>query len=256
MRYLGGRFFVGLFLLLLGIVIILKQLGFAISVQEIFSYWPVLLILLGLDWASGSFRRTPAGKKSKTAFSSGQFLSGLLLILIGTFFLLRKFGYLTELSTEAFWNIFLALLLIVAGFNLISSRLRTESSRGRWAFLGGIEVGGSDLWRLESGSYFAFMGAIKIDLTAAEIPRGETVVELTAVMSGIDVLIPSGLAVVYDGSALLGGITFKDQEDGGIIARRKIEEPGEQPDPLLRLRARALMGGIKVKEGPQILPSA
>ncbi len=256
MRYLGGRFFVGLFLLLLGIVLILKQFGFAISVQEILSYWPVLLILLGLDWASGSFRRTSAGKKSKTVFFSGQFLSGLLLIFIGAFFLLRKFGYLTELSIETFWNIFLALLLIMAGFNLISSRLRTESNRGRWAFLGSIDVGGSDLWRLESGSYFAFMGAIKIDLTAAEIPKGETVVELTAIMGGINVVIPSGLAVDYEGSALLGGITFKDQEDGGIVARHKIEEAGEQPDPLLRLRARALMGGIEVKEGPKILPPA
>ena len=251
MRYLGGRLIIGLVLLFLGIGLVLKQFGFEIRVQEIFSYWPVLLLLLGLEWMIRSFRPGPATAERKTAFSAGQFVSGLLLIFIGAFYLARKFGYLEELSPDAFWNLLLAFLLIIGGLSLIRSRLQVGSSGGRWAFLGGISVGSSTPWKLESSSYLAFMGAIEMDLTAAVIPEGETVIDLTAVMGGIDVKIPAGLAVAYEGTALLGGITFKDQEDGGIIASRKINELNGQAGPALRFRAHAFMGGIEIKEQPQ-----
>ncbi|HHX59111.1 MAG TPA: cell wall-active antibiotics response protein [Candidatus Moranbacteria bacterium] len=252
MRYLGGRLIIGLVLLFLGIGLVLNQFGFEIRVQEIFSYWPVLLLLLGLEWMIRSFRPGPATAERKTAFSAGQFVSGLLLIFIGAFYLARKFGYLEELSPDAFWNLLLALLLIIGGLSLIRSRLQVGSSGGRWAFLGGISVGSSlTPWKLESSSYIAFMGAIEMDLTAAVIPAGETVIDLTAVMGGIDVKIPAGLAVAYEGTAFLGGITFKDQEDGGIIASRRISELNGQTGPALRLRAHVFMGGIEIKEQPQ-----
>jgi predicted membrane protein len=248
-RYLSGRLFIGLFLLLLGVAIILNLLGFDISVRDIFTYWPLLLVILGLDLLISSFRsRTVAGER-KTVFSPGSFLCGLIIFFIGVLYLARKFGYLTELKTGVIWSILLAALLIIAGINLIRGLALAERSGGRWAFLGGVKVGGSSPWKLESGSYFAFMGGIDMDLTAAEIPDGETFLDLTAIMGGIDVKIPPGLAVVYEGTAILGGITFKDQEDGGIVSSRKISEPGAAPDgKYLRIQARAYMGGIEIKE--------
>ena len=48
-----------------------------------------------------------------------------------------------------------------------------------------------------------------MDLTAAEIPDGETLLDLTAIMGGIDVKIPPDLAVVYEGTAILGGSPSK-----------------------------------------------
>lgn len=249
MRYLSGRFFIGLFLLLLGAAIVLNLLGFEISTRDILSYWPLLLVVAGLDWLLSSFRSRSAAGERKTIFYPGRFLSGLIIFSIGALYLARKFGYLADLKTDMFWSILLAALLIIAGFNLIRGRALAERSGGRWAFLGGVKVGGSSPWKLESGSYFAFMGGIDMDLTAAEIPDGETLLDLTAIMGGIDVKIPPDLAVVYEGTAILGGIAFKDQEDGGIVASRKIGEPGEAADgKYLRIQARAFMGGIDIKE--------
>jgi len=88
-----------------------------------------------------------------------------------------------------------------------------------------------------------------MDLTTAEIPEGETVLDLTAVMGGIDVTVPPDLAVVYEGSAVLGGVTFKDQEDGGIIASRKVEQNFAEGDKrTVRIQARAILGGVEIKE--------
>lgn len=249
MRYLGGRFFIGLFLLALGVAMILNLLGFGVSAREALTYWPLLLILLGLDWVIGSFQAGLAAGERKTIFSSGKFLSGLIVLLIGAFYLARKFGYLKGLKTELLWSVLFAVLLIMAGVNLIRGRALAGQGGGRWAFLGGIKVGSLKSWKLESGSYFAFMGGIDMDLTAAEIPEGETLLDLTAIMGGIDVKIPPHLAVVYEGTAFLGGVTFKDHEDGGIVAGCKVSEPGEQGGAVLRIQARAFMGGVEIKEG-------
>ncbi len=249
MRYAGGRLFIGLFLLLLGAVIILNLLGFDIDAREILSYWPLLLVLIGLDWLIRSFRSGSAPGERKSTFIWGRFLSGLVVLMIGAFYLARRFGYLEEFETGILWSILFAVLLIFAGLSFIRGHAAAGSSGGRWALLAGVNVGGSTPWKLESGSYFAFMGGIEMDLTAAEIPEGETVLDLTAIMGGIDVKIPPDLAVVYEGTAVLGGIAFKDQEDGGIVASRKIGEPGEAAaGKFLRIQARVFMGGIDIKE--------
>jgi len=230
--------------------VLLNLLGFEISARDILSYWPLPLIIFGLDLLIFSFfrSRSAAGAR-KIVFSPGRFICGLIIFFIGALYLAHKFGYLKELKTDIFWSLLFAVILILAGFNLIRGRVLAGRSGGRFAFLGGIEVGGPAPWKLESGSYFAFMGGIDMDLTAAEIPDGETILDLTAIMGGIDVKIPPGLAVVYEGTAILGGIAFKDQEDGGIIASRKLGDPGAAAGgKYLRIRACTFMGGINIQE--------
>ena len=140
-----------------------------------------------------------------------------------------------------------AAFLILLGISLLRGR-PASGSGGKLAFMGGINVGGASPWQLESGSYLAFMGGIDVDLTKAEIPPGETVLDMTAIMGGIDVKIPPNLAVIYEGSCILGGTSFKDQEDGGIIAGRRVEDNLEGADRIVRIQARAVMGGIDIKE--------
>ena len=248
MRFLSGRLFVGLFLLLIGATMILSLLGFDISVNKILSYWPLILIILGLDWMICAFWPGPAVGKRKVIFSSGRFFSGLVVLLIGAFYLARKFGYLGEIGSELLWSILFAVLLIFAGVHLIRGRALSGSGGGRLAFLGGLNVGPSTPWKLESGSYFAFMGGIEMDLTRAELSGGETIIDLTAVMGGINVKIPSDLVVVYEGTAILGGVTFKDQADGGIVAGNRAGDIDEGAGEFLRIQARAFMGGIDIKE--------
>lgn len=254
MRFFSGRLVLGLFLLFLGLAIILRLFGVDISARQVWSFWPVIPLLLGINWMVLSFRSAGAGDGGRRIiFSWGRFVTGLIAAAIGLVYLAPKLGprfeFLANLDMKVFWSILLAAALILFGLSLIRGRAASGGNAGRFAFMGGVTVGGSTPWKLESGSYFAFMGGIDIDLTTAEIPGGETVLDLTAFMGGIEVKIPPDLAVIYEGSAILGGVAFKDQEEGGIIAGRKIEHNvGENTGQLLRIQARAIMGGIEIKD--------
>jgi len=239
----SGRVLLGLLILGLGVVIILdKVVGIGINLAVLIDYWPVIPLIFGLNSLATFF--VAASDERRRGIAWSRLLTAAILIGIGVVYLGRNLGWFI-VDTGLLWSIVFALLLIFLGINLLRSKAAGE---GRIAFMGGVTVGGSP-YRLKSGSYLAFMGGIDLDLATAEIPEGETVLDLTAVMGGIDVTIPPGLPVIYEGSAVLGGITFRDQEDGGIITSRKIEHNvGKGSGPLVRILARAVMGGVEIKE--------
>ncbi len=250
MRFISGRLIVGLAVLIIGVILLLNNLGVGIEIEvrEILRLWPVIPLILGLNWLFLSFGSSEGAEGKKVFFSWGQFITALIAIAIGVIFLGRNLG-LFEVDTSMFFNLLFPVILILIGFNLLRGRAQSSGSGGRFTFMGGANVGGAEPWKLEGGSYFAFMGGIEMDLTKAEVPEGETVLDLTAIMGGIEVKIPRDLAVIYEGSAVLGGVSFKDQEDGGIIASRKIEQNIDQLNGRrVRIQARAIMGGVEIKE--------
>lgn len=250
MRAVSFRMIVGLFVIAIGIILILNNLyeGFYINIGQLFrTYWPVIPLVFGLNWLVLSFESTKSTEGKRVFFSWGQFVTALVAIGIGIVFLGNNLGWF-NIETRLFWSLFWPIILILIGVNLLRGRSSTGGKGGRFVFMGGANIGGAQPWKLDSGSYFAFMGSIEIDLTAAEIAEGETVLDLTAIMGGIDVKIPQDLSVIYDGSAVLGGVTFRDQEDGGIIAGRKVEHNiDESSKSIVRIQARAIMGGIEIK---------
>ncbi len=250
MRIISGRLIIGLAVLVLGVLMLINNLVDDVQIRfsDIMRYWPVIPLILGLNWLVLSFRSYDMAGQRRMHFSWGQFVTALVMIAIGTVYLGNNLG-LTSVDTSVFWNLVWPAILILIGINLIRGRSQAGESGGRFTFMGGANVGGAQPWKLESGSYFAFMGGIEMDLTVAELDEGETVLDLTAVMGGIEVKIPKDMAVRYEGSAVLGGVTFKDQEDGGIIASRKYETIlDDQVGKILFIQARAILGGIEIKE--------
>ncbi len=250
MRNLSGRLLIGLAVLIIGVLLLLNNLdlGFEIEMRQILRLWPVIPLILGLNWLILSFGSSGSEEGRKVYFSWGQFISALILIAIGIIFLGRNLG-LFKVDVGLFFNLFWPAILILIGINLLRGRSHKEGRGGRFTFMGGTNVGGAQPWKLESGSYFAFMGGIEMDLTAAEMDEGETFLDLTAVMGGIEVKIPRDLAVIYEGSAVLGGVTFRDQDDGGIVGGRRIEQNlTPESKSILRIQARAIMGGVEIKE--------
>jgi hypothetical protein len=250
MRFINGRLVFGLVILVVGVLLLLNNLniGVRINIRDLLHYWPVIPLILGLNWLFLSFGSTSGTEGSKAYFSWGQFITSLIVIAIGAVYLGRNLG-LFDFDTALFWNMVWPLILIMIGFSLLRGRSVTSGGAGRVSIMSGSKVGGSQPWILESGSYFALMGGIEIDLTAAEIAEGETVLDLTAIMGGIEVKVPRGMPITGEGSAILGGVTFLGQEDGGIVGGRRFENnlvAGTKK--LVRVQARAIMGGVEIKE--------
>ena len=80
------------------------------------------------------------------------------------------------------------------------------------------------------------MGGCEIDLTQAEIPKGErAVIEVQAIWGGIDIRVPRSFTVESKVTAILGG--FEDDTD----------QSQADPDQQLPIRGIAMMGGVTVK---------
>lgn len=244
---LNVRVIIGLAVILVGVLLLLERLGYPVAVDNIWGYWPVILILVGLSWLGAAFSASQL-REGEVFFPWGQVIMGGVLLLAGMLFLGRNLELVEPGLLTQIWAVAVPALIILVGISLLRGKAPGGLAGGRMAILGGIEEG-KTAWKLESGSYAAFLGGVDLDLTTAEIPPGETVLDLTAMLGGIDVKIPAGLPVVVEGNALFGGVEFLGREDGGIIASGRVEKNLDSGDDrLLRIQARAVFGGIEIRD--------
>jgi class 3 adenylate cyclase len=98
-----------------------------------------------------------------------------------------------------------------------------SQAKGRW------RVGGSV-------AAVAVMGGCELDFRRAEIAADEVHVTAVAVMGGIDIIVPEGIAVELTGLPIMGGKQMK-VADVPIL-------PGS---PIISVRAFPIMGGVSVR---------
>ena len=105
-----------------------------------------------------------------------------------------------------------------------------------YAIFGGIDRRGT--WNVPRRMRIvAIFGGANLDLREARFPPGVIDIEVTAVMGGINIVVPPGLAVQMHGSAIMGG--FAD-------VNRSPAYP--DPDaPLLRIHGLTMMGGVNIE---------
>jgi hypothetical protein len=94
-------------------------------------------------------------------------------------------------------------------------------------------------WAVEDHhSAFALMGSVVIDLREAEFGSSEVVLNASAVMGEVKVLVNAGTSVVVEGMGVMG--EYKEQ-------RAKVPFDPEVGGPVVRLRGFALMGTVSVQ---------
>ena len=82
----------------------------------------------------------------------------------------------------------------------------------------------------------AVMGTVELDMREALFSPGETEIDITAIIAEVKIIVPPGLTVVCDGTAIMG--EFKELHAMGE------SDPGA---PVLRIRGMAFMGSVSVK---------
>ena len=104
-----------------------------------------------------------------------------------------------------------------------------------YAIFGGIDRRGT--WTVPRRmKIVAIMGGAHLDLREARFPPGVVELDVTAVMGGIEIVVPPGLAVQMHGSAIMGGFADVDRAPAN-----------PDPDaPLLRVRGLTMMGGVNI----------
>jgi predicted membrane protein len=218
-----GRLFLGLAVMLFGLALALDNFGL-FHLRHLLRLWPVALIAVGV---TRLVRSTRAGGAP----------DGLVMTSVGVLFLLMMLDLLR--FKQAF-----ALFLLAVGGVMVLRAVRggaggDTSSVGAervdaFALLGGVQrVSRSTDFR--GGSASATLGGCDIDLRQATVLEGETaVLDVLALMGGVEVRVPEDWTVETRGMAVLGG--FEDKTRRPLDDRRKLIVTGL-----------AVLGGVEVK---------
>lgn len=127
-----------------------------------------------------------------------------------------------------------------------SVRVAVHAERGLWMSAGGASKGNivgilsgverKGIWTTPGHiNAVAIMGGLILDFTGAQLTAMETVINVTAIMGGVEITVPDGLTVVVEGVGIMGSFDDRARQNYG---------PGS---PVLRVKGVAIMGGVEVK---------
>ncbi len=200
---------------------IIDRLGAWSFGEVIGSWWPVLLVVLGLM----SLRK-----------GSSSMSFGLILTFIGLFIL----GSNLDIIPLGFWDMFWPLLLIIIGIALLSRYSGSRRQRAKdqvdifSVFSGAEEKYTTD--EFKGGSVFAMFGGAELDLTDSMLPPEGASMDVTVLFGGADIYVPENWIVKTKGLPLFGGCTNKTtyEPDPDLVS------------PVLEVNYTAMFGGVEV----------
>ena len=221
-----GRVIVGGLLIFFGVIFMLDNMG-VIDAGDIFDYWPMILVVVGL-------------LKLAQPREEGQRPFGIALLVIGAFLQLQMLVFTP-------WRLYLwPVLLLAAGGFLIwrslgrskeSSEVARTDGSSDFAMMGGVNriVESKDY---RGGEATAVMGAVELDFRGSTIVTSPAILDVFALWGGIEITVPQEWKVDVRGIPILGGFENK--------ARTTVHDAGA-PEQVLVIRGTALMGGVEIK---------
>jgi predicted membrane protein len=222
-RHGFGTAILGMGVLAVGAILLLDNFGL-LEAENLFDYWPVLFILVGIS----HFVR-PRGSRRYTA--------GTIFIFVGAVLLMSNLGYIS-FGIRDLWPV----ILVIVGLSLILKPFRRRGVNiddDTGVFEATAILGGSNrrlsVANFQGGDATAMMGGCEIDLRDCGSEGGPAEIDTFAFWGGIEIKVPGDWEVQVKGLAILGG--YSDDT-------RTIEGAGRK---VLVITGTAIMGGVEIK---------
>jgi predicted membrane protein len=225
---------VGMVLAGIGVLLLLQNLGI-LYIDDLWEYWPVILIVMGVARAA-------------SCPGWGGRIWGGAVTFAGVLFLLANFHIIHGNVWAYFWPV----ILICVGLGMLARGIERQ---GYWDG-GGMVLGNTvssnntfNMWAVfsggrrlvttqefEGGEALAIFGGLRIDLRQAATKKPEVVIDANALFGGIDIRVPETWDVTVRGSGIFGGYESRTEE-----------RPLDPKRPHLIITGYALFGGVSVK---------
>jgi predicted membrane protein len=221
-----GKIIIGLVILIFGVLLFLRNLGYDIG-MSLWSYWPIILIIPGL-------RIMFQPKEYR------QFITGAIMVLVGALLILHNL-YIIHFG----WRIIWPLIIILIGISIIMGHFKHAGKPGisnDRIDLSMVMGGGEfrfDSHEFRGGRISAIMGGGTADLRNADMATDEIVIDVFAVMGGIELWVPTSWQVIMHGMPILGGMENKS-------VYRPTDTQSSKPKRLI-VTGTVILGGIEIK---------
>ena len=228
----------GLLLISAGVLLMLFNAGVLDpEYRHIIFSWPMILVAIGF----------------MNIFSRESWFTGIMLFLVGGFFLIPHFLLFPGNFTHSFWPG----LLIIIGIMIIIRRTffrhhfhhhfenhSTSEMKNDAGFIiiNNVFSGGKHKLpstEFKGGKISNVFGGTELDLTQATLAQGTNVLEISCVFGGANVIVPPDWVVTLQVSTILGG--FSDKRP--IIKNNTNSSTNRE----LIIKGSAIFGGGEVK---------
>jgi predicted membrane protein len=250
-----GGLLIGVILAGAGVLLLLQNLGIPFM-DEVWDYWPVILIVIG-------------GSRLASAWDLGGRIFGGIVMFVGGVFLLRNLGLLHGSVWQYFWPV----MLIAIGLGLLIRALEGNHAWDLWTHnapssststmnpgMAGAapipprppltDISNSfkedhifsgakrriETQDFEGGEALAIFGGMEIDLRKADTKREQVFIESNAIFGGIEIRVPETWRVTMRGTGIFGG--FNDET---------VQPMSDAKAPHLIVTGAAIFGGVNVK---------
>ncbi len=202
--------------------------------KHIIFSWPMILIAIGL----------------MNLFSRDSLSSGIILLLIGTFFILPHLFFLPDNFHQNFWPVILIIIGLVmiakrtifkTKFNARFKNVETDEMKNDngYIVINNIFGGGKHKAphsEFRGGKISNVFGGTELDLTQAVLAQGTNVLEVDCIFGGVDIKVPSDWAVSVKVSSIMGGFSDK-----------RVHIKNSSSNSELIIKGSAIFGGGEVK---------
>lgn len=125
----------------------------------------------------------------------------------------------------------------------------SNGSIDRSVFIGDMHYG-KQHWELKPMNLSAFIGDMKIDLSKAHIPYGETRIQISAFIGDVKVYIPNDvtLGIAIQMNAFIGETKLNDQKESALMGSYSLNTPHyNECERKVLIEVSTFIGDVKVK---------
>jgi predicted membrane protein len=225
----------GLIIMFLGAILLADNFNMLpYGLKSIIFTWQMLLIAIGC----------------LNLFNRKGYLGGLIMILIGLFFLIPQIHLFSFDFTRLFWPTLLIAIgiLIIFRRNISGShhkhfQCKNSSTTTKDGFIDDINIfGGSKKQNLSQnfcgGKVTAVFGGSEIDLSRAKLAEGTSVLDMVCIFGGTVIMVPSDWHVRTEVVSILGGFADK---------RHNLPSTPVDKDRELIIKGVTIFGGGEIK---------